>query len=225
MQPRRIARELALLSLSQLPQKTQKLEKIDFAELLPAAVRTLATEARDSLENASSELVQGNEQLLRSSLESPDQADGKRALDEERQRLASARAMTQEAIRLTEAAINRLGAALDLPPFVQMAGEVEVQDFALALVRRIADDRDALDAELNAVMEGWQLHRLPRIDQDILRLAVVEVRHFGLPEAIAINEAVELAKRYSDEEGRRLINGVLRRFADRLSGDAAAPKA
>ncbi len=225
MQPRRIARELALLSLSQLPQKSQKLEQTDFAGLLPAAIRTLATETRDSLENASSELVQANEQLLRSRLESPDQAAGKQSLEEERQQLASGRAMAEEAIRLTEVAINRLGAALDLPTFVQVAGEAAVQDQALALVQRVAAERESLDQQLNEVMQGWQLHRLPRIDQDILRLAVVEVRHFGLPEAIAINEAVELAKRYSDEEGRRLINGVLRRFADRLSGDAAAPQA
>jgi len=61
-------------------------------------------------------------------------------------------------------------------------------------------------------MEGWRLTRLPRIDRDILRLAVVDLETFATPPAVACNEAVELANRYSDEQGRRMINGVLRRF-------------
>jgi N utilization substance protein B len=61
-------------------------------------------------------------------------------------------------------------------------------------------------------MEGWRLTRLPRIDRDILRLAAAEIDTFGTPPAVACNEAVELAHRYSDDQGRRMINGVLRRL-------------
>jgi N utilization substance protein B len=53
---------------------------------------------------------------------------------------------------------------------------------------------------------------VPRIDRDILRLAAVDLSDFKTPSAVACNEAVELANRYSDEQGRRMINGVLRRF-------------
>ena len=73
-------------------------------------------------------------------------------------------------------------------------------------------DREALDRRIDAVMEGWRLSRLPRVDRDILRLAVVDLEDFATPPAVACNEAVELANRYSDEQGRRMINGVLRRF-------------
>jgi N utilization substance protein B len=74
-----------------------------------------------------------------------------------------------------------------------------------------------LDARLDGVMEGWRLTRLPRIDRDILRLAAAEIEAFGTPPAVACNEAVELANRYSDEQGRRMINGVLRRFTQAVS--------
>jgi N utilization substance protein B len=50
------------------------------------------------------------------------------------------------------------------------------------------------------------------VDRDILRLAVVDLEDFATPPAVACSEAVELANRYSDEQGRRMINGVLRRF-------------
>jgi N utilization substance protein B len=78
--------------------------------------------------------------------------------------------------------------------------------------RAVLRHRDDLDQRLDGVMEGWRLTRLPRIDRDILRLAAVDIEQFKTPAAVACNEAVELANRYSDEQGRRMINGVLRRF-------------
>ncbi len=53
--------------------------------------------------------------------------------------------------------------------------------------------------------------RLAQIDRDILRIAVAEILYLGVPNSVAIDEAVELAKRYSGDEGHRFINGVLRR--------------
>jgi N utilization substance protein B len=78
--------------------------------------------------------------------------------------------------------------------------------------RAVLQRREDLDRRLDAVMEGWRLARLPRIDRDILRLAAVDLDTFGTPPAVTCNEAVELANRYSDEQGRRMINGVLRRL-------------
>jgi N utilization substance protein B len=66
-------------------------------------------------------------------------------------------------------------------------------------------------------MEGWRLSRLPRIDRDILRLAAIDLSIFRTPPAVACNEAVELANRYSDDQGRRMINGVLRRLTAAIS--------
>jgi N utilization substance protein B len=99
-----------------------------------------------------------------------------------------------------------LGAAQQELARVRQHGEFEVR--AKAVLR----DREGLDARIDAVMEGWRLTRLPRVDRDILRLAVVDLEDFATPPAVACNEAVELANRYSDDQGRRMINGVLRRF-------------
>ena len=61
-------------------------------------------------------------------------------------------------------------------------------------------------------MEGWRLTRLPRIDRDILRLAYVDINFLSTPVAVSCDEAVNLANKYSDTQGRKLINGVLRRL-------------
>ena len=76
----------------------------------------------------------------------------------------------------------------------------------------VIEKQDEIDNNLDSVMEGWRLNRLPRIDRDILRLAFSDLIDFNTPTAVTCNEAVNLAKRYSDEQGRRMINGVLRKL-------------
>jgi N utilization substance protein B len=118
----------------------------------------------------------------------------------------------QTGLGLGEQAINRLSASLELPRLLLLADQDGVRRDALARAAAVLRGRASIDGRLDAVMEGWRLTRLPRIDRDILRLAVVDLETFATPPAVACNEAVELANRYSDEQGRRMINGVLRRF-------------
>jgi N utilization substance protein B len=124
--------------------------------------------------------------------------------------------MLKEAIELTQKAINRLGAAVELPEFVQLAHQFEVRDYALELMNTVYRRRLEIDEMLNKVMVDWQLSRLPQIDRNILRLAVAEMMFLDIHQKVAINEAVEIAKRYSDEDGYRFINGVLRKISDNL---------
>jgi len=98
-----------------------------------------------------------------------------------------------------------------------LADQEMVQKEALRRIQLVLDSRASLDEQLDGVMEGWRLSRLPRIDRDILRLAVVDLQSLKTPPSVACNEAVELANRYSDEQGRRMINGVLRRLQNASS--------
>jgi transcription antitermination protein NusB len=79
--------------------------------------------------------------------------------------------------------------------------------------------REEVDQRLGEAMVSWQVNRLPRIDRDILRIALTEMLFLGVPDRVAINEAVELAKRYSGEEGYRFINGVLRRVSEQAKDE------
>lgn len=214
MQARRMARELALLGLSQLSDKPgrvapQALGSQDFEKLLLSAIQTLTAEAKDALETASDELKQGNQQLVDS---------GTRASDVEK-----GRAMVEAAIALTQTAINRLAHAVELPEFIRLSNQSEIEAFALELISHAAKYQTQVDALLDEAMVAWNLKRLPRIDRDILRLAVVEMNYLGTPDKVAINEAVELAKRYSDDDGFRFINGVLRRVVNR-EAEGSAPE-
>ncbi|HSM80642.1 MAG TPA: transcription antitermination factor NusB [Nodosilinea sp.] len=213
MQARRMARELALLGLSQVSDKPGRLANQEFDKLLLAAIQTLTAEAKDALETASDELRRGNQHLVDSGILASD--------------VQSGRGMVDAAIALTQTAINRLAHAIELPEFIRLSNQSEIEAFALELLSHTAKHQREVDAVLDEVMVAWNLKRLARIDRDILRLAVVEMTYLGTPDRVAINEAVELAKRYSDDDGYRFINGVLRRVVNRTAGleddEAALP--
>jgi N utilization substance protein B len=105
-----------------------------------------------------------------------------------------------------------LSGSLELPRLLALADQDRVREDARQRIALVLEQRTSIDARLDGVMEGWRLTRLPRIDRDILRLAVVDLTALKTPAAVACNEAVELANRYSDDQGRRMINGVLRRL-------------
>lgn len=208
MQPRRAARELALLSVSQLPSHPDRISEQALQDLVLAAIRTLTTEVRDALETASSELSRGSEHLLSSEIRAAD--------------FKTSKLMVKDAIDITQSAINRLGVVLEMPEFVQLGKQDEVRSYAIDILVSLCMHHDTLNKILNNAMVDWQMNRLARIDQDILRIAVIEFLHLGLPKPVAINEAVELAKRYSSEDGHRFINGVLRRVSDRTEVNLGA---
>ena len=206
MQPRRIARELALLSVSQLPASAETLDQQSLQNVVVAAVRTLTSEANEALEEASSGLKQSSDRLLTSETRTKD--------------VEVAREMVTEAITLAQTAINRLGWAMEFPEILQLTNQSDVRDYAIEIVRTLKKNRDTIDAQISKALVDWQLNRLAVIDQDILRIAVTEIVYLGIPSRIAVNEAVELAKRYSGEDGYRFINGVLRRITDGIKDEA-----
>ena len=84
------------------------------------------------------------------------------------------------------------------------------QEYILNKYRAIADKKEEIDSIINAVTEGWKTTRMNRVDLTILRLAVYEIKwDEEIPTGVAINEAVELAKKYSSDEGPAFVNGVL----------------
>jgi N utilization substance protein B len=202
-QPRSIARELALLSIGQIKPKPESSEEEKLEDLILAAVRTLTIEVQDALEAASAEVKRGEERILNSQTRASN--------------LDSARAMVSEAIELAKTAINRLGIATELPEFVELTHKEQVREYALEIITTVNRNCETIEKAIEEALVAWQLNRLPKIDRDILRIAVAEMMYLGIPVRVAINESVELAKRYSDEDGFRFINGVLRRVSDRLN--------
>ncbi len=90
----------------------------------------------------------------------------------------------------------------------------EDKDYAVILIENTWGRREGIDEILSAHLENWTLERLSAIDRNILRFAACELLCFlDIPVNVAINEAIEIAKRYSLEESATFINGVLDKIA------------
>jgi N utilization substance protein B len=88
--------------------------------------------------------------------------------------------------------------------------DVDNQEYVKEVVRGVMQKLPALDAQISAVSKGWQVHRLGFVDRNILRLAIYEIVFMDeIPVRVAVNEAVELAKEFGDEESPKFINGLL----------------
>ena len=88
-----------------------------------------------------------------------------------------------------------------------------VTEFVRAQAEGTWADRERLDRSIDAASEGWTAERMAVLERNILRLAVWELTQGEVPAAVAIDEAVSLAKRYASPEAARLVNGVLGRIA------------
>jgi N utilization substance protein B len=85
----------------------------------------------------------------------------------------------------------------------------ERDPFAAELVRGAVSHLPDLDARIKKHAEHWRLERMPAVDRNIIRLAVFEMTHGGTPAAIAIDEALELARKFSGEDSVQFVNGAL----------------
>ena len=205
---RSLGRELALLILGQVSDKTNTNDDRTLEDLLLSALAALHGYMRDSLERSAQDLHMAQQHALESELES--------------RALANARENLRMGLEKAEQVINRLSAVLDLPRLLLAAEQEQVRSHCLGLAAAVKDHRTTLDQQLDDAMEGWRLARLPKVDRNILRLAAAELMVLDTPMAVVCNEAVSLANTYSDTEGRRRINGILRRFtAAKLSPTGA----
>ncbi len=92
--------------------------------------------------------------------------------------------------------------------------EAEVREYTEKLVRGTLESLAKIDPVIERCAENWEMGRMACVDRNILRLAAFEILHIDeIPVKVAINEAVELAKRYGEQDSSKFVNGILDRIA------------
>jgi len=215
MQGRHIARELALMLLFQLEHTDTSLPTalpahFDASATLRQAVQALATMAADQLADATIDLKQALDALAE--LESNDETNLSRPLHQANQpvtlpRSDAARKVMQDALHATQLVSETLRA----PHLLANLERPDIRAYAEAMVKLTLANAPALDATITAhASDDWPVKRLPKLDRLILRLAVAELTLERVNDpAVTVNEAILLAKTFSQEESYRFINGVL----------------
>ena len=202
MHNRSLSRELSLLSLGLIKDTGDlELNKIQIDEIFESALDSLINHCRDELDNCEADLENVSQHILDSELKEGTNSS-----------FANVRDELKKSFHKIESVMNSLSVTLDFPKLVVSSNQNDIREDVNQRISNIINNLQKIDSEIDEVMEGWRLKRLPRIDRDILRLAYVDIRFLDTPVAVACDEAVNLANKYSDMQGRKMINGVLRRL-------------
>jgi N utilization substance protein B len=110
------------------------------------------------------------------------------------------------------------GQSVELPP--PSAEEASVRLFADPLIRGTVEHLTELDATIAKHAKNWELHRFAAVDRNILRLAIFEMLYRDdIPPVVSINEAVDIAKKFSTQDSGKFVNGIL----DKIKGELMRP--
>jgi N utilization substance protein B len=91
----------------------------------------------------------------------------------------------------------------------QSESKPQPDEFVERLVRGVVENITDIDRRLAQHAENWRIERMPAVDRNVLRLAIYEMMALATPPPVAIDEAIELARRFSGEDSVQFINGVL----------------
>ena len=97
----------------------------------------------------------------------------------------------------------------------------EAREYAQLLANGAREHRDELDGYIAELSEDWSLDRQPAVDRNILRLAMFEIKYVdSVPPIVAVDEAIEMAKKYSTAESGKFVNGVLAGYLKKYGKEA-----
>ncbi len=199
---RSVSRELSLLSLGLIKDKgNSELNKFQIEEIFESALDSLINHCRDELDNCEADLENVSQNLLDSELKGGSNSSLENVRDE-----------LKKASYKMESVMNTLSVTLDFPKLIVSSNQIDIREDVNHRISIIVNNLKTIDSEIDEVMDRWRLKRLPRIDRDILRLAYVDIYFMDTPVAVSCDEAVNLANKYSDTQGRKMINGILRRL-------------
>jgi len=110
------------------------------------------------------------------------------------------------------------GEKVDLPP--PTAEEAETRLFSEPLIRGVLEHREAIDEQIKKHARNWDFHRIAAVDRNIMRLAIYEMLYRDdIPPVVSINEAVDIAKKFSTQDSGKFVNGIL----DKIRGEILRP--
>ena len=202
MHNRSLSRELSLLSLGLIKDRGDlALNKFQIEEIFESALDSLINHCREQLDDCEADLENVSQNILDSELK-----------EDSRSSFANVREELKKAFYKIESVMNSLSVTLDFPKLVVSSNQTDIREDVNNRILNTINNLQTIDFEIDEVMDGWRLKRLPRVDRDILRLAYVDINFLDTPVAVACDEAVNLANKYSDTQGRKMINGVLRRL-------------
>lgn len=209
MQARRASRELAFILFSQFEKKIETYTKENLDEMIIKSVRILSSSATDELKLSLGSLMDMKNKIA--DYEAEHETNLNRPMNASN--ISVPMVMTSdlsgridEMIEVAEKALL----ALEIAEFTTLESQNEVKEYTENIIKMYQKHSQEIDGLIKKYAIGWDFDRLVKMDKDILRIAISEILYIKeTPVKVAVDEAVELAKKYSTDDSSSFINGLL----------------
>lgn len=208
MQARRAARELALILFSQM-NTIDNLNKWDFQDIVLKSVRTLTNNSSDDLKSASASILAMKAYIEEYESNHPDNL--KRPIEVSNIPVpipltSDMQGKLDELLNIAEKTML----ALEIAEMSALEENADVKEYIVNITNAFKEHKSEIDEQIKKFAFGWDINRLVKMDKDILRIAICELLYVkDAPLKVIIDEAVELAKKYSTEDSASFVNGIL----------------
>lgn len=209
MQARRAARELAFILFSQFDKKITNYSKEDLQNIILKSVRILTSSANDELKTAVGALVAMRDEI--DTYEADSEINLKRPIGVNNVPvpLPMTSDMTGRINQMIDIAEKAL-LALEIAEFTTLDSQNDVKNYAIEIAELFQKNHKEIDDIIQKYARNWDLGRLVKMDKDILRIAIIELLYIkDAPMKVVVDEALELAKKYSTDDSASFINGIL----------------
>ncbi len=209
MQARRAARELALILFSQLEKKITNYSKEDFEDIILKSVRILTNNASEELKLTVGSLLDTKDFIQE--YEANHETNLQRPIDVSN--IPVGIPLTSDMVKRVDEMVEiaeKALLALDIAEIATLESKNEVKNYAVQIAEKFKDNGEFIDGQIQKFAKGWDIERLVKMDKDILRIAIIELLYIkDAPMKVIVDEALELAKKYSTDESSSFINGIL----------------
>ena len=209
MQARRASRELAFILFSQFDKNIKRYTDDNIEDIIVKSVRILLGSATDELKVSLGALIDMKNKI--EDYEAEHEINLNRPMGSAN--VPVPMALTSDVSgRINEMidVADKALLALEIAEFTTLDSQKEVKDYALKIAKAYQKNSKEIDEIIKNYAIGWDFDRLVKMDKDILRIAISELLFIKeAPMKVVVDEAVELAKKYSTEDSASFINGIL----------------
>jgi len=209
MQARRAARELAFILFSQFDKKITNYSKEDLEDIILKSVRILTSSASDELKVAVGSLIAMRGEIEDYEANHETNLNRPIGVANVPVPMVMSSEMSGRINEMIEIADKAL-MALEIAEFTTLDSQNEVKDYAVEIAETFQKNHKEIDDIIQKHARNWDLQRLVKMDKDILRIAISELLFIkDAPMKVVVDEALELAKKYSTDDSASFINGIL----------------
>lgn len=208
MLARRAAREIALILFSQLDEDVEKYSKSKFNKIIVDSIRTLTNNAYEELKLQSSAVVEMIQYIDEYEANHPTNLARPIESNDVPVPIPLTSDMTGRLTAIAEVC-EKAFEALEIAEMTALEENSLTQEYIKKITKNYVENKKQIDKMIADNATGWDFSRLIKTDKDILRIAISELVYMKESVKVVINEAVEIAKRYSTEDSASFINAIL----------------